>query len=298
LDLAEFLRENARPELAKIAGAVAGACVRVWDGIPDRSGLLAATNPSGEAQKAIDVYSNDLFAAALLKTGAVAEVASEEMETPLRGDGRVSVAMDPLDGSSNVETNNPLGSIFGFYSSKLPCSGRNLEGALYVTYGSMLTLTMSFGNGAHRFVARRRGSEIAFEELDDDLKIPTEPSVYGFGGHRRDWIPGVRRFVDSLEDRGMKVRYCGTFVGDYNQVLALGGVFAYPALERKPEGKLRILYETAPMAFITEAAGGYASDGHGSILKLEPRSLAQRSPAYLGSAPLVKELEALLSSGS
>lgn len=296
LKLDEFLRLNAPDDLAPMTVAIAKACITVWDNIPFQSGLLSGTNPSGETQKAIDVFSNDLFAETLTATGYAAEVASEEMAEPAEGKGRISVAMDPLDGSSNVETNNPLGSIFGFYSKKLPTSGRNLVGALYVTYGNVITLTFSFGKGVHRFVAVRAGADMSFELLAVNLKLPHRPEVYGIGGFRSEWVPPVRDFVDSLEGRGMRIRYCGTFVGDYNQVLARGGVFAYPQLVMKPEGKLRVLYETAPMAFLNEQAGGYASDGRRNILDVEPASLAETSPAYIGSASLVKELEGKVTS--
>ena len=297
MKLDEFLRLNAPEDLAPMAMAIAGACIEVWDSIPAKSGLLSSTNPSGETQKAIDVFANDLFVETLTATGRAAEVASEEMSDPAEGKGRVSVAMDPLDGSSNVETNNPLGSIFGFYSKKLPTSGRSLVGALYVTYGNVVTLTFTFGKGVHRFVAVREGPRMSFELMGVNLRLPETPEVYGFGGFRGEWIPPVRDFVDSLEGRGMRVRYCGTFVGDYNQVLARGGVFAYPELVRKPRGKLRVLYETAPMAFLNEQAGGYASDGRRNILDIDPSSLAETSPAYIGSAPLVRELEEKIASG-
>ncbi len=287
---------NAPDDLAALTLAIAKASTDVWASIPYKSGLLNEKNPSGEVQKAIDVYSNDVFAEALTSTGRAAEVASEEMAEPIAAKGDVSVAMDPLDGSSNVETNNPLGSIFGFYSKRLPASGRNLLGALYVTYGSMLTVTMSFGKGVHRFVAVREGAGTTFELLGVNLKLPDKPEVYGIGGFRKDWIPSVRNFVDSLEGRGMRIRYCGTFVGDYNQVLSRGGVFAYPQLTQKPQGKLRVLYETAPMAYINQQAGGYASDGKADILDIEPGSLSETSPAYIGSASLVRELEKQVSS--
>jgi len=295
LKLEEFLRLNAPEDLAVLTNSIAKASIMVWDNIPFKSGLLSEVNPSGETQKAIDVFSNDVFVESLTATGCAAEVASEEMEEPVQAKGEVSVAMDPLDGSSNVETNNPLGSIFGFYTKRLPTSGRRLAGALYVTYGNMITLTFSFGKGVHRFVAVREGADMSFELLGVNLKLPEKPEVYGVGGYRKDWIPGVRQFVDSLEGRGMRVRYCGTFVGDYNQVLARGGVFAYPQLVNKPKGKLRILYETAPMAFLNEQAGGYASDGTKNILDLEPAELADTSPAYIGSSSLVRELEKLVS---
>lgn len=296
MKLDEFLRLNAPEELAALTLAIANASLTVWASIPFKSGLLTGVNPSGETQKAIDVFSNDEFVDALIATGEAAEVASEEMGEAVRSKGKVSVAMDPLDGSSNVETNNPLGSIFGFYSKPLPCSGRELVGALYVTYGSMVTITLTYGKGVHRFVAVRDGKETTFQLLGLDLKLPDKPEVFGIGGFRKDWIPPVRDFVDSLEGRGMRIRYCGTFVGDYNQVLARGGIFAYPALTNRPSGKLRILYETAPVAFINEQAGGYSTDGTKNILDIEPGSLSQTSPAYIGSSALIHELEGLISS--
>jgi fructose-1,6-bisphosphatase I len=196
-----------------------------------------------------------------------------------------------------VETNNPLGSIFGFYSHRLTTSGRDLVGSLYVTYGSMLTLTLSFGSGVHRFVAVGDGASITFELLGTKLMLPSKPEVYGFGGSRNDWIPTIKSFVDSLEGRGMRIRYCGTFVGDYNQVLARGGIFAYPKLVNKPRGKLRVLYESAPMAFINEQAGGYSSDGREDILDLVPARLEETSPVYIGSESLVHELEKAVENG-
>jgi fructose-1,6-bisphosphatase I len=217
------------------------------------------------------------------------------MEEPIRAKGKIIVAMDPLDGSSNVETNNPLGSIFGFYSKPLPSSGRSLVGALYVTYGSMLTVTLSFGKGVHRFVSVREGANFSFELLNVNMKLPDKPEVYGIGGFRKDWIPSVRDFVDSLPERGLRIRYCGTFVGDYNQVLARGGIFAYPELLDRPKGKLRVHYETAPMAYINEQAGGYGTDGRRNILDIEPSSLAETSPAYIGSASLAHEVEKMVS---
>lgn len=296
LKLDEFLRLNAPEDMAQLTLAIARTSISVWESIPFKSGMLAGVNPSGERQKAIDIFSNDEFAEALSATGAAAEIASEEMAEPIRSKGRMTVAMDPLDGSSNVETNNPLGSIFGFYSKSLPASGRSLAGALYVTYGTMVTITLSFGKGVHRFVAVREGQSFSFELFGVNIKLPDKPEVYGVGGFRREWIPQVRDFVDSLAERGMRIRYCGTFVGDYNQVLTRGGVFAYPQLLEKPRGKLRVHYETAPVAFINEQAGGYATDGRRNILDIEPRTLSEPSPAYIGSAPLVRELERMIAS--
>ena len=251
-------------------------------------------NTFGERQTEIDVLANDEFSTSLLATGRAAEVASEEMADSMKGPGRVHVAMDPIDGSSNIETNNPLGSIFGFYSSALPCSGAHLMGAAYVTYGPLLTITLSAGGEVSRFAAIEGGEGPRFVLLEQGVKMPSNPDVFGFGGLRREWIPPVERFVSSLESRGMKLRYGGTFVGDYNQVLHHGGIFGYPALRSKPKGKLRVLYEAAPMAYITRQCGGYSSDGEGDVLLVEPRSLADTTPIYLGVASLVKELEEMI----
>lgn len=296
MKLDDFLAERTTEDLAKVTNAIAKTSLRIWERIPNTTGLLPEFNPSGERQTAIDVLANDSYVDALVKTGFVVEVASEEMATPVTAGGTLSIAMDPLDGSSNVETNNPVGSIFGFYSHRLPCSGRHLVGAAYVTFGPTVTLTFSFGRGVHRFVALHEKSDFTFYLEGEDLRIPDKPEVYGFGARRSEWIPPVLAFVASLEERGLKVRYCGTLVGDYNQVLKRGGIFAYPALRNRPQGKLRVLYETAPMAFITEQAGGYGSDGHGNILDIEPKDLSATSPAYLGTASLTREVESAIRS--
>jgi len=297
LKLEQFLSQSATREVSNVVTAVAAASIVVWESIPANTGLLSQVNPSGEKQTAIDVVANDSFVEALRGTGSVAEVASEEMDVPARGGGKLSISMDPLDGSSNIETNNPVGSIFGVYNKTLPASGSALVASAFVTYGPMVTLTLSLGSGVYRFVATREGSSYDYQLMDQGLRMPDRSGVYGFGGLRREWTPGVRKFVETLEERGTKLRYCGTFVGDYNQLLKHGGIFSYPALKQKPRGKLRILYETAPIAFITRQAGGLSSDGVHDILDLEPKTLAETSPAYIGSPSVVRELEAALAEG-
>ncbi len=297
LNLEDFLRKKSPADMAKILLAVAGSSLRVWEAFPTVTGLAGGTNPSGERQTAIDVFANEAFSKSLIETGVVAEVASEEMKEPVRGRGRQHIAMDPLDGSSNIETNNPLGSIFGIYNSPLPCAGDRMVASAFVTYGPMVTLTFSTGGGVTRFGVVRRGPKFVFELIKEDLRMPDKAEVYGFGGARKDWIPPVERFVSKLEQIGSRVRYCGTFVGDYNQVLKQGGIFAYPALKSRPLGKLRLLYEAAPIAFITREAGGYSSDGSADILTVEPERLSSTTPVYTGSYTITKELERTVSSG-
>ncbi|MDG6926730.1 MAG: fructose-1,6-bisphosphatase [Nitrososphaerota archaeon] len=292
--LTDHLRAHAPGELSPIISAIATSSVMVRDALPTSRGMARGVNPSGERQAEADVYSNDVFCSSLLISGQVAEVASEEMNSAKQGNGSVHVAMDPLDGSSNISTNNPLGSIFGFYSAKLPCSGEYLIGAAYVTYGPMLTVTFSTGGAPQTFVCVNSKDSPEFHLLEADLQIPDKQEVFGLGGQRKEWIEPVERFVSSLEARGLKLRYGGTFVGDYNQVLHYGGIFGYPALKNKPKGKLRMLYEAAPMAYLTVRAKGRASDGSRDILSISPMSLAELTPLYLGTESLVKELEAMI----
>jgi fructose-1,6-bisphosphatase I len=293
-NLDTFLNDGAPDDLSPLLLGIASTSVQIRRALPFTTKLTKEVNPFGERQTEIDVFANELFASSLLATGLVGEVASEEMAESRRGPGKFHVAMDPLDGSSNIATNNTLGSIFGFYSSKLPCSGEHLVGSAFVTYGPMLTLTYTTGAGVNIFAAVEGKEGNAFILLEENATIPEKPEVFGLGGQRRDWIEPVERFVSSLEDRGLKLRYGGTFVGDYNQVLRSGGVFGYPALKNKPRGKLRVLYEAAPMAFITKRAGGYASDGSNDILSIAPTALAETTPLYLGSSGLVREVESLI----
>jgi fructose-1,6-bisphosphatase I len=297
MSLDKFLHGQPNTELSAIISAIASTSLSVWRQIPLSTAYLEGRNPSGDRQTKIDLFANDAFVSSLLGTGAVAEVASEELERPVAGTGHLHVAMDPLDGSSNVATNNPLGSIFGVYSSGLPCSGRKIVASVFVTYGPMLTLTLSLGDGVQRFTFLERNGKRTFELLEARIALPDRGEVFGLGGLRRDWIEPVEEFVSMLEQRGLKLRYGGTFVGDYNQILRYGGIFGYPALRTKPRGKLRILYELAPMAFITEKAGGSASDGGAPLLSIEPSELAETSPGYLGNTSLVEELVNLIGSG-
>ncbi|MGA2665466.1 MAG: class 1 fructose-bisphosphatase [Nitrososphaerales archaeon] len=292
--LDSYLEGRAPPELARLLVGIANTSVEVRRALPFTTKLTRGVNPSGERQTEIDVYANELFASSLLATGIVSEVASEEMAEPRRGRGPIHVAMDPLDGSSNISTNNPLGSIFGFYSSPLPCSGEHLVGAAFVTYGPMLTLTYTAGDGVNTFALADGPDGERFVLLEEGTRMPDEPQVYGLGGERREWIEPVERFVSGLEERGLKLRYGGTFVGDFNQVLRRGGIFGYPALRGKPRGKLRVLYEAAPMALIAKQAGGSSSDGEREVLSLAPKELAETTPLYVGSTVLVREVEGLI----
>jgi fructose-1,6-bisphosphatase I len=232
----------------------------------------------------------------LLDCGSVGTVASEEMEAPMtRGEtkSKLSIGMDPLDGSSNITTNNSLGSIFGIWRGDLPQKGRDLVASAFVTYGPTLSITFALREGkVDQFVQSRKGNSAGrFVLAYTEMRIPSNPEVYGFGGLRSEWVPRVLVYVEKLEARGLKLRYGGTFTGDYNQILQRGGIFSYPALKNKPNGKFRLTYEAAPVSLISELAGGSSSDGTQPILDKEPRKVSETTPYYTGNKELITELE-------
>ena len=283
-------------DLSKVYEAIAKTAQIISRQMPFRIGMTSKQNPFGETQAELDVFSNDSFAKQLLDTGRVGWVASEELEKPLGGfvqnKDSISVAMDPLDGSSNITTNNPLGSIFGIWRGELPQKGSQQIASVFVTYGPTLTLTLAESGIVNQYVELRDGKDSGrFVLAYEGMKIPEKPEVYGFGGKRSDWIPQVEKFVSGLEARGLHLRYGGTFIGDFNQILQRGGIFSYPAHKKTPNGKLRVCYETAPVSFLTELAGGTSSNGYGSILEIAPKSLTETSAFYIGSKGIIQELE-------
>ncbi len=287
--------------LYKLISLIANLSILVRDMIPRELGFAGGTNPYGEKQLKIDVWSNDLFTKKLLKSGLVKRLASEEMEEVAEAkSGEFSIVLDPLDGSSNLKSNNLLGTIVGVYREKpLPARGRDLQAAMYFLYGPYHQLVLALHDGVRSFAALGKGSQ-GTRFVSDGLirQLPKPPTVYGIGGLREKWTPRVREFVESLEKRKFSLRYGGSFVGDYNQVLTKGGFFAYPELTDAPQGKYRLQFESNPVGFITEKAGGRASTGTGNILDVEPISITQRIPTYLGDQDLVREFESIYHSRS
>lgn len=285
--------------LYKLVTLMANLSTLVREMIPRELGFAGGTNPYGEKQLQLDVWSNDLFAKKLLKSGLVKRLASEEMEGVAEAKaGEYSIVLDPLDGSSNLKSNNLLGTIVGVYREKLlPAKGRDLHAAMYFLYGPYHQLVLAVNDGVRSFAAHGKGSQGA-RFISDGLirELPKPPTVYGIGGLREKWTPTVRGFVESLEKRRLSPRYGGSFVGDYNQVLTKGGFFAYPELTDAPEGKYRLQFESNPVGFITEKAGGRASTGKQNILDVEPSSITQRVPTYLGDRDLVQEFESIYQS--
>jgi len=281
----------------KLISLLADLSQQIVAEIPRALGVTKGVNIYGETQPEIDVWSNELLTRKLLRSGLVSEVASEEMDKPLTANqGEFSVVLDPLDGSSNIRTNNLVGTIVGVYHDrKLPAKGRGLLSSMYFLYGPYVEAVLALKAGIYLSVAagRGRGTE-RFLCSGEVHRLPPKPTVYGIGGSRDKWTPVMREFVDRLEKRRLKMRYGGSFVGDYNQVLYNGGFFAYPSLLDAPDGKYRLQFESNPVGFITEKAGGKASTGFRSVLDVEPTGIAQRVPTYLGNKDLVAEFEGLV----
>ena len=256
------------------------------------------TNIYGEKQTQIDYWSNELLVQKLLRSGLVKQVASEELEEVKKSDkdGEYSVVLDPLDGSSNLSTDNLVGTIIGIYHDKdLPAKGRDLMASLYYLYGPYLECILATNIGVHSLVGagRGRGGD-RYIGSGEPIKLPDKGTIYGVGGSHEKWTPSMKSFVDQLEKRKLKMRYGGSFVGDYNQVLHGGGFFAYPSLIDAPNGKYRLQFESNPVGFITIKAGGKASDGKMNILDINPTGVDQRVPTYVGNADLVSEYERLM----
>jgi len=247
--------------------------------------LAGFNNIYGEEQLALDRSADIILQSQLQHSGFVREYYSEEQDSVIRlGKGHETyfVTADPLDGSSLVETNLAIGTIIGIHKESVFTEGRkSMVAALYITYGPLITMVYTAGKGTHEFVLNREGEYMLSQE---NIRLKDKGSIYSLGGLRKDWTVQHRQYIEYLEDQGYKLRYSGGFVPDINQVLIKsGGIFSYPALKNNPKGKLRLLFELQPMAFIMEQAGGMATNGQEEILDMKVESLDQRCPIYIGS---------------
>jgi len=243
-----------------------------------------------------DLYADELLADALTAVDGVGSFVSEEREAAVDAGGGVgedayAVAIDPLDGSSNLRSNNAMGTVVGVYDAPLPATGRDLVAAGYVLYGPITTMIVADDDGVREEVVEGDGDGgVSRSVVEDDLRLPEDPLVYGFGGRVPDWPDDFTAYAREIEDE-LKLRYGGAMVGDVNQVLTYGGIFAYPALVDAPDGKLRLSFEANPIAYIVEKAGGAASNGETDILDVESEGVHDRIPLYVGNEALVERLE-------
>ena len=273
-----------------ILETVAATAPDIRDGLPERRTYADDENPSGERRLAADEYADELLCERLLALDTVGSYASEERETVVEDDGPYHVACDPLDGSSNLKSNNAMGTIVGVYDGSLPAPGTSLVASAYILFGPVTTMVAAHEGTVTEYLVQDGDRTV----LTEDLTLPDDPTVYGFGGRVPDWPDDFAGYAETIEQE-LKLRYGGAMIGDVNQILTYGGVFAYPGLESTPDGKLRLQFEGNPIAHIVETAGGASSDGTGSLLEVEPTELHQRVPVHVGNASLVDRLEAALS---
>ncbi|MFC7021393.1 MULTISPECIES: class 1 fructose-bisphosphatase [Haloarcula] len=272
-----------------ILDTISSTTTDVRSAIAGHREAAGTTNPTGDSQLAADVRADELFERRMLDIDGVATYASEERESLATADGRLHVAMDPLDGSSNLVPNSGMGTIFGVYSERPPTSGRNLLAAGFVIYGPATTMVVARDGHVREYIVEAGEQRL----VDDDVTLPEDPTVFGFGGGEDSWTDSFTGYADEIRQE-LKLRYGGAMIADISQVLSYGGVFAYPALQSRPEGKLRIQFEGQPMAYVIETAGGRSSDGTQSLLEPEPATLHERTPLHLGNAALIDRLEASL----
>ena len=261
--------------------------------------LAGFKNIYGEEQLTLDRSADEILKNQLEYSGFVREYASEERETVIqigKGQEKYFITADPLDGSSLVDTNLAIGTIIGIHKESMLAEGKKtLVAAVYITYGPLITMVYSAGKGTHEFVLNREGEYVLSEE---NITLKERGDIYSLGGLRKEWTPAHLKYIEFLEKEGYKLRYSGGFVPDINQVLIKrGGIFTYPALKKSPNGKLRLLFELQPMAFIIEQAGGMATDGKRDILSIKAGDLDQRCPIYIGSRFEVQKAKEFLANG-
>ncbi|KAF5750879.1 fructose-1 6-bisphosphatase chloroplastic-like [Tripterygium wilfordii] len=317
-------------ELTIVLSSISMACKQIASlvqraSIANMTGVQGAVNVQGEDQKKLDVISNEVFSNCLRSSGRTGIIASEEEDVPVAVEesysGNYIVVFDPLDGSSNIDAAVSTGSIFGIYSPNDECladisddasldkeeqrcvvsvcqPGDNLLAAGYCMYSSSIIFVITIGTGVFAFTLDPMYGEFVLTQ--EKIQIPKAGKIYSFNeGNYQLWDDKLKKYIDDLKDPGpsgkpYSARYIGSLVGDFHRTLLYGGIYGYPRDKKSKNGKLRLLYECAPMSFIVEQAGGKGSDGHKRVLDITPTEIHQRVPLYIGSLEEVEKLEKYL----
>ncbi len=283
-------------------------------GLADILGITEATNVSGDVVRKLDVFAHDTIVRAMDHGGHLCIMASEEAEELIRipdpyERGKYVLIFDPLDGSSNIDVNVTIGTIFSVYRRVSDSGDGTLEDVLqpgykqvaagYACYGSSTVLVYTTGNGVDIFTYDPTVGE--FFLTHEKVQIPKRGKYYSINeGNAAYWSPELQRYVQYLKtpsedkQRPYKLRYVGTAVADVHRTLLYGGIFMYPGDKKSPKGKLRLIYEANPIAMLIEQAGGRATDGERRILEIQPIEVHQRTPLFVGSPEDVLEAEAFL----
>jgi len=269
-------------------------------GLIDIMGAMGTQNTGGEQQQKLDVLANIRFTRALSKGGEVCALISEETESyvDLNNEGKYVIAIDPLDGSSNIDVNVSVGTIFSVYRRKSEIGqpiaapdilqrGDEQVAAGYILYGSSTMLVYTAGHGVNGFTHEPSLGEYVLSH--PDMTIPAQGKIYSINeGLSNSFSPGVRAYLQYCKDNNYTARYVGSLVADFHRNLLKGGIYLYPPTAKDKNGKLRLMYECNALAFIAEQAGGKATDGRERIMAIQPTSLHQRTPFIVGSAEMVE----------
>ena len=323
--MGEFVIKNqadfpyAKGELSSLMSAIRLAA-KVMNSQINKAGLVdhllgsvGSQNVQGEEQKKLDVYANDLFIKALKARDQVCGIASEEEEKVVLFEnesgmnGKYVVLIDPIDGSSNIEVNVSIGTIFAIYRRVTPVGtpatledflqpGNQQVAAGYIIFGSSTMMVFTTGNGVNGFTYDPAIG--VFYLSHPNMKIPKDGEVYSVNeGNSEYFSPEVKKYInhckqiDPASNRPYASRYIGSMIADFHRNLLKGGIFMYPATSISPKGKLRLLYECNPMAFLIEQAGGSATDGTQRIMDIQPTELHERTSIFVGSENMVKNLD-------
>jgi len=312
---------NAKGELSRLLHHI-GIASKIVNRAVNKAGLVDVLgahgdqNVQGEDQQKLDVFADTHFINALRASGECAAIASEENEDIIIFDDEMGrnakyvFCMDPLDGSSNIDVNVSIGTIFSIYQrvtkkGELPTEedflqeGTKQVAAGYIIYGSSTMLVYTTGNGVNGFTLDPSIGEFCLSH--PNIKTPKNGNIYSINeGNYINLPAGVKKYIKYCQEKDAKTnrpytsRYIGSLVADFHRNLLKGGIFIYPNTNKNSEGKLRLLYECNPVAFIAEQAGGKATNGLERILKIKPNSIHQRVPFYTGSQAMVKKAEDFL----
>jgi fructose-1,6-bisphosphatase I len=269
-------------------------------GLIDIMGAMGSQNTAGDQQQKLDVLANIRFTRALTKGGEAAALISEETESfvDLTNDGKYTIAIDPLDGSSNIDVNVSVGTIFSIYRRKskegepinesdILQTGDEQVAAGYILYGSSTMLVYTTGHGVNGFTYEPTLGEYVLSH--PDMRMPETGKIYSINeGSANSFSASVKSYLQYCKNNNYTARYIGSLVADFHRNMLKGGIYIYPATAKDPNGKLRLMYECNALSFIAEQAGGMASDGTGRVMEIKPKDLHQRTPFYVGSKKMVE----------
>jgi len=276
-------------------------------GLIDLTGGNGIQNVQGESQQKLDMIANVRFCRALTNGGEASAIISEEDEDIIytgNTNGKYVVAIDPLDGSSNIDVNVSIGTIFSIYRRVTPIGteptmadflqgGRSQVAAGYILYGSSTILVYTTGHSVNGFTYDTSLGEFILSH--PDIRSPATGQIYSYNeGNLDDYEAGIQEYLTACRKKQYSARYIGSLVGDFHRNLLKGGIYLYPSTKKNPTGKLRLLYEAFPLAFLAEKAGCLASSGYEPILDVTPTTMHQRTPLYIGAPVMVDDLLNLL----